>query len=258
MSSSKITDKEAVRQLFTTTAADYSRLFLSGRAGSNFSFRERLALATQMTSNISGRLFDCACGSGEITAAILDSGCFSSATLIDLSPQMLEMAQQRMAVASRSPEFRKLEFTESDIFEFDVQSRAGQYDLVLCLGLIAHTGRLDCLLPKLKMLLSAGGCILLQTSLLDHVGNRIVRLLTQNRYYRRHGYRISYFRHRDIVQAVQGTGLDIVSMRRFTFGFPFGDRFCGRINHSLEKMMIKWSHSHGAEALYLLQRPPGK
>ena len=245
--------KEAVQQFFTGTATDYSKLFLPRRSGSNFGFRERLALATQMTAGISGRLLDCACGSGEITMAILGSGRFTRATVVDLSPRMLELAQQRMAIDLKEAGIEKVEFKSSDIFEFAAQPQTERFDLILCLGLIAHTGRLGNLLAGLKTLLTPNGKILLQSSLLDHAGTKIVRALTSERYYRRRGYRISYFHHQDILQAARGAGLEAVTVRRFTFGFPFGDRFCAGINYLLEQKMRWWAKSHGAEALYLLQ-----
>jgi len=249
-------NKDAVQQFFTENATDYSSLFLPKRSGSNFGFLSRLNLASQMTANISGRLLDCACGSGEITAAILGSKRFTGATIVDLSPKMLEIAQQRINDNLKLPNVSSLEFIQSDIFAFDAQTRAGQYDLILCLGLIAHTGRIDELLSKLKTLLSPRGKILLQSSLLDHAGNRLVRWLTQERYRRRHGYRISYFRHKDIEHAAERAGLAIGDARRFTFGFPFGDRLSARINYHLEKAMNQWSRARGAEALYLLETRP--
>jgi ubiquinone/menaquinone biosynthesis C-methylase UbiE len=249
-------NRDAVQQFFNENATDYSCLFLPKRSGSNFGFLSRLSLALQMTANISGRLLDCACGSGEITAAILDSKRFTEATVVDLSPKMLALARQRIEDKLKLSGAFSQEFIQSDIFAFDVQSRAGQYDLVLGLGLIAHAGRIDELLPKLKMLLSPRGKILLQSSLLDHAGNRLVRWLTEERYRRRHGYRISYFRHKDIEQAAEKAGLTIGDVRRFTFGFPFGDRLSARLNYHLEKAMNQWSRAHGAEALYLLEIRP--
>jgi 2-polyprenyl-3-methyl-5-hydroxy-6-metoxy-1,4-benzoquinol methylase len=210
-------------------------------------------MATEMTADISGRLLDCACGTGEITAAILGSGRFATATVVDLSPRMLELARQRMAMELKTPGIDELEFKSADIFEFAGQAQPGQFDLILCLGLVAHTGRLDNLLVKLKALLTPGGKILLQSSLLDHAGMKIIRALTNERYYRRHGYRISYFRNQDILRAARNAGLKPAAVRRFTFGFPFGDRLCAGLNYVLEERMQNWAKSRGAEALYLLQ-----
>lgn len=246
-------DKSAVQQFFTGNATEYSKLFLEKRSGSNFGFRERLNLAVEMTAGISGRLLDCACGSGEITATILASGRFTGATVVDLSPKMLDLARQRVASDVKGMASDQLVLKSADIFEFALQAHAERYDLIVCLGLIAHTGRLDELLTRLSGLLKPKGKILLQSTLFDHTGTKIVRALAGERYYRRYGYRISYFRHQDIVQAVQKAGLEIAATRRFTFGFPFGDRVWPAMNYFLEHRMRNWARSHGAEALYLLQ-----
>jgi glycosyltransferase involved in cell wall biosynthesis/2-polyprenyl-3-methyl-5-hydroxy-6-metoxy-1,4-benzoquinol methylase len=253
MKHSKISDKEAVQQFFTATALGYSKFFLSKRRGSNFGFRERLALAVQMTAGISGSLLDCACGTGEITTAIVNSRRFARATIIDLSPRMLEITRQQMEAGLKRHKLDQLKLISSDIFEFAAQTGAGRYDLILCLGLIAHTGRLDCLLSRLKGLLAPDGKILLQSTLLDHLGTKVVRALTQERYYHRQGYRISYFRHQDILQVAREVGLESVAVKRFTFGFPFGDRFWAGMNYRLEQRMQNWAKLHGAEAMYLLQ-----
>jgi len=246
-------DKAAVQNFFTNSATDYAKLFHLRRTGRNFCFRERLGLAAQITTGITGRLLDCACGTGEITTIILSSGRFTSATVVDLSPRMLEAAQQRIGIELKDLRIGRLEFISSDIFEFTAQPHAEHYDLILCLGLIAHTGRLGELLRDLKTLLSPNGSILLQSSLLDHVGTKIVRALTRERYFRQHGYRISYFRHQDILEAARIAGLKASVVRRFTFGFPFGDRFWPGMNYLMEKGMRNWAERNGAEAMYLLQ-----
>src|SRR6516225_5744899 len=97
----------AVEQYFSGHAQDYSQLFLRKRSGCNFNFRERLNLATAITMEISGNLLDCACGSGEITSAILSSGRFTRATIVDLSPRMLELAKERLR--TESPRIRDVE-----------------------------------------------------------------------------------------------------------------------------------------------------
>jgi 2-polyprenyl-3-methyl-5-hydroxy-6-metoxy-1,4-benzoquinol methylase len=247
-------DKQAVEHFFTRTATDYSKLFLQRPSGNNFAFRERLAIAKEMSAESSGGLLDCACGSGEITAAILGLGRFTGATVIDLSPRMLELARQRLAADSGVMRMNRLSFKSSDIFEFTSQSQNEQFDLILCLGLIAHTGRLEELLAGLKGLLNPNGRILLQSSLLDHGGMKIVRALTNGRYHRRYGYRISYFHHQDILKAAREAGFGTSAVRRFTFGFPFGDRLWPKMNYLLERRMQNWSCLHGAEAMYLLRR----
>jgi ubiquinone/menaquinone biosynthesis C-methylase UbiE len=194
-----------------------------------------------------GRLLDCAAGSGEITCALLKSGRFSHATVVDISPAMLYSAKKLLTSEITNTE---LEFIHSDLFNFKPSD--SRFDLVLCLGLIAHVGRLDVLLPHLKSMLTPGGRIILQTTLTDHVGTRIVRALTARRELAQRGYRISWFSQRDIIDACRRAGLRIVDMRRHSLGIPFGDRFWPWANFQLETRLQKWSSRQGADAIYLL------
>jgi cyclopropane fatty-acyl-phospholipid synthase-like methyltransferase len=135
---------------------------------------------------------------------------------------------------------------------FNFNPLESSFDLVLCLGLIAHVGRLDILLPHLKSMLVPAGRIILQTTLIDHVGTRIVRALTAQRELARRGYRISWFSQRDIVNACESAGLRIVEIRRHGLGVPFGDRLWARANFQMERRLQKWASRHGADAIYLL------
>jgi hypothetical protein len=118
--------------------------------------------------------------------------------------------------------------------------------------LIAHTGRLDILLPHLKSMLTPGGRIILQTTLTDHFGTRIIRALTSGSEVARRGYRISWFSQRNISDACDRAGLRILETRRHTLGVPFGDRLWPWANFQLENRLEKWASVCGADAIYLL------
>jgi SAM-dependent methyltransferase len=218
------------------------------KAGASFYFRTRLRLTCELASGSSGRLLECAAGTGEITCALLKSGTFNHATVVDISPAMLQSAKQLLTSEVANAE---LEFVQSDVFNFKLSH--SPFDLVLCLGLIAHTGRLDILLPHLKSMLTPSGRIILQTTLTDHIGTRIVRALTSRSELARRGYLISWFSRRDIAEACDRAGLRILSMRRHSLGIPFGDRLCPWANFRLETCLQKWADRHGADAIYLLE-----
>jgi 2-polyprenyl-3-methyl-5-hydroxy-6-metoxy-1,4-benzoquinol methylase len=165
---------------------------------------------------------------------------------VDISPEMLQSARELLS--SQVPNV-ELEFVHSDIFNFEPDSG---FDLILCLGLIAHVGRLDVLLPHLKSMLTPSGRIILQTTLTDHAGTRIVRALTTRRELAKRGYRISWFSQREIADACHAAGLRIVEMRRHSLNVPFGDRFWPWANYQLETRLQKWASRHGADAIYLL------
>jgi 2-polyprenyl-3-methyl-5-hydroxy-6-metoxy-1,4-benzoquinol methylase len=221
--------------------------FVQRTSGASFYFQNRLTLTCELAAASAGRLLDCAAGTGEITCALLESGRFSHATVVDISPAMLQSARELLSSQITNTE---LEFVHSDVFNFKPSDSA--FDLILCLGLIAHVGRLDMLLPHLKSMLAPAGRIILQTTLTDHVGTRIVRALTARRELARRGYRISWFSQRDVADACNDAGLRIVEMRRHSLGIPFGDRCWPWANFQLETRLQKWARRHGADAIYLL------
>ena len=238
---------DPVAAYFDKLPGTHKRQFQERASGANFNFQCRLALACELGEASSGRLLDCAAGTGEITCALLRSGRFHHASVVDVSAVMLQSAKQLLTSEIKNVE---LEFIQSDVFNFEAPDV--RFDLILCLGLIAHTGRLDTLLARLKSMLAEGGRIILQSTLVDHVGTRIVRALSSRRELVKRGYRISWFSERDIRNACGNAGLQIVQKRQHGLGIPFGDRIWPSANFQLEEHFRGWSSRHGADAIYLL------
>jgi ubiquinone/menaquinone biosynthesis C-methylase UbiE len=238
---------DPVTAYFDKLPQTHKRQFEERASGANFNFQQRLTLACELGGASSGRLLDCAAGTGEITCALLKSGRFNHAIAVDVSPAMLQSAKVLLTSQIKNAE---LQFVQSDVFNF--KPADSRFDLILCLGLIAHTGRLDILLPHLRSMLTPGGRIILQATLTDHPGTRIVRALTSRSEHARRGYRISWFSHRNIADACQTAGLQILETRRHSVGVPFGDRFWPWANFQLETRLEKWASRYGADAIYLL------
>jgi ubiquinone/menaquinone biosynthesis C-methylase UbiE len=240
-------ENDPVATYFDKLPETHQRQFEKRTSGVNFNFQQRLTLACDLGRASSGRLLDCAAGTGEITCALLRSGRFTHATVVDISATMLQSAKELLTSQITNAE---LEFVQSDVFNFEPSD--SRFDLILCLGLIAHTGRLDILLPHLKSMLTSGGRIILQTTLTDHLGTRIVRAVSSRSELVQRGYRISWFSQRNISDACDGAGLRILATRRHGFGVPFGDRLWPWANFQLETRLAKWASRHGADAIYLL------
>ncbi len=240
-------ENDPVAAYFDKLPETHKRQFEERTSGANFNFQQRLTLACELGGASSGRLLDCAAGTGEITCALLKLGKFNHATVVDVSPAMLENAKELLTSQIKNAE---LEFLQSDVFNFKLSD--SRFDLILCLGLIAHTGRLDILLPHLRSMLTPGGRIVLQATLTDHLGIRIVRALTSRSELARRGYRMSWFSQRNISDACDRAGLRILETRRHSLGVPFGDRLWPWANFQRETRLEKWASRHGADAIYLL------
>ena len=240
-------ENDPVAAYFDKLPETHKRQFEKCASGANFNFQQRLTLACQLCGASSGRLLDCAVGTGEITCALLKSGKFNHATVVDVSPAMLQNAKELLTSQIKNAE---LEFIQSDVFNFAPTDST--FDLILCLGLIAHTGRLEILLPHLKSMLTPHGRIILQTTLTDHFGTRIVHTFTSRNELARRGYRLSWFSQRNISDACAQAGLRILGTPRHGLGIPFGDRLWPWANFQLESRLGNWASRHGADAIYLL------
>jgi ubiquinone/menaquinone biosynthesis C-methylase UbiE len=242
-------ERERIQQLFDDQVGSYRNHFLKKSSGTNHLFRTRLRLACELAAPCSGKLLECATGTGEITGAILSSGSFYSAIIIDISSNMLRHAETHLEThRSRC----QMKFMQSDIFDFNGDSSGPKFDLIVCLGLIPHVGHVEELLKQLKTQLSESGKILCQITLGDHPCTRLVRALTQHRYFRKHGYRIFYYSRTQFEQMCTNAGLRIVDSRRHALGLTFGDRIWAWGNYQAENVFQPWAIHHGAEAIYLL------
>ena len=241
---------DSVADFFNMLSPRYREQYKSVRTGASFNFHRRLDLAYELASHSSGRLLDCGCGPGEITSALLRSGRFTSATVVDVSTQMLEAAR---ALIPQENSQVPVEFVQSDILELSADL-VGTFDLIVCLGVLAHVGRIDELLDRLKTMLRPGGSILFQVTRAEHVGVRIFNLLGGRIYASRHGYRMSYYHSREIERAFERADLRIIDRRRHSLYIPFADKVWPRANYTIERSLREWSSRHGADTIYLLSQ----
>ncbi len=236
---------------FEHEAVSYGGQFLPRKTGRNALFRARLALARELAQNYRGSMLDCATGTGEISAAILDSGRFSTATLVDISSEMLRRAQARVPSAPG----QEIRFIHTDVFDFlRTLEPSIRFDLIICLGLIAHAGRLELLLRAFGDHLAPDGRILLQTSLLEHPGNWLWRLLLDKRATKRHGYSFSYYTDEQIRRATDQAELSVNCVRRYGLGVPLLEKIWPWANYHLEQHFSDWASRKGAEAIYTLSK----
>jgi ubiquinone/menaquinone biosynthesis C-methylase UbiE len=241
-----------VRDFFEEEVDSYSSLFDGRKTGVSYNFARRAAIIRELMHGRSGYLLDCAIGSGEVTKAAVAAGNFHSATLLDISASMLEKAKRLFDPADGELIH---EFVETDVFAWleKAQGEGKLFDTVLCIGLIAHTGRLPELLELIRGVLTPnGGQLFLQSTLAGHPGTRIVRMATAKRYAREKGYEISYFKACDIRKTARSSGLRVVDERRFGLGIPFGDRIMPRANYQIEAALSGLAGKFGSEGIFVI------
>jgi ubiquinone/menaquinone biosynthesis C-methylase UbiE len=233
---------------FDNFALAYSRLFSEKKSGAAFSFSSRLNIASTLGTGRSGKFLDMAVGSGEVTKAVLMSGNFTYATLNDISPAMLELAKSKLESISGA----HISWHQGDCFAFLQGLPAGEFDFLLCTGLIAHTVRLEELLGLLRRAVSPQGAILFQSTLAEHWGVRFHRMMIAKSYEKRFGYSISYQTTRKIKEAAYQQGLLVADLKRYCLFVPGLDKVAPVPNFYLETAFASLARKVGSEGLFLL------
>jgi ubiquinone/menaquinone biosynthesis C-methylase UbiE len=242
---------QAVRSFFNQQSAYYSNFFSAGtQTGAAVLFRVRMALCVEMLAGRSGALIDCASGTGEISRAVAFACPWKHIFLNDLSPLMIERCHE---VMSDFPAETRVSWNVGSVFDLNKTLNGSRFDVALCLGLIAHCGRLPQLLREVRELLKEDGVLALQSSLLDHTGVFITNLAARS-FLLGGDYRVECFRLKTILAEAGRAGFEPVAVRRFGVCLPFGDRILGRVNYWLERKFALRLDRSGGEALIILRK----
>lgn len=240
---------EEVARNAVWNAESYTRFFDPAcRSGRARVFQNRLALVRELLKEERGPLLDVACGTGEVTEAALRATKAQQALVNDLSENMLRVCRARLGQRSLGAH---IDFTRSDVFDLLRDLPSGSFGTVLCSGLLAHVGRLPELVEGLARACRPNGVVLLQSSLMDHLGIRAVCFVA--RCWPARFPRHFYFWRSEILQEASAKGLRLEIERRYGLCLPFGDRLLGPLNRVLEDCFGSRDR-FGGEALFKFRK----
>ncbi len=156
-----MTDKsKVVKEVFENTAQylkyDYN---LQIRKETVLSFTKDLHFAS---------ILDIPSGTGAMSIPLLNQA--DKLTMIDISSNMLSIAQSNIPPA----ELHKTEIINADFFSLDLKEQ--NYDLIICLGLLAHVNSPEQLLNRVSVLLKPNGILIIQNTDSKHFYNHLIRL----------------------------------------------------------------------------------
>lgn len=166
-----------------------------------------------------GRTFrnalDIGCGDGSISLPLLPR--CQRLTLLDLSPAMLALARSKLPPGA-GVVFLNENFMDSPLEE-------GAYDLVLCLGVLAHVDSPESVIAKLSRILKPGGSLILEVTDSFHPVGRAVdmyhRLLNA---VRGCSYELNRLRNDDVIRICRKHGLGVASYYRYSLPPPGSHR----------------------------------
>lgn len=120
----------------------------------NTSILVRVNLIKNMSKSfLYKNIIEIGCGDGSIGLSILDEN--KELTLLDISENMIVRAKEK----TPSSLCRKVEYIVQDIYTYQPRKK---YDLVICVGVLAHVPSIEDLLIKIGSILSESGHLILQ------------------------------------------------------------------------------------------------
>ncbi len=178
----------------------------------DFGLRVRATVVSEFVGEVGGSdILDVGCGDGSISRQFWGRG--NRVTLFDISAAMLEQARARAQGVGDCT----LEFVQGELLS---QKFATRYDLILCLGVLAHVASPADAVQVLARHLKPGGRLVLQFT--DH-GRWMSRALGLYRFWatqRRSGYRAHRMSFREVEGWTAAAGLARRQFRRCELSLP--------------------------------------
>jgi SAM-dependent methyltransferase len=113
-------------------------------------------------------ILDIGCGDGSISTPLLNSNC--RLTLLDVSPGMLSIARSRIPEELSS----RVKFVNEDFMQVPFEQNF--FDLVICVGVLAHVVSPKDLIGKIASVLKPGGTLILECTNGHHFLDRLNQL----------------------------------------------------------------------------------
>jgi 2-polyprenyl-3-methyl-5-hydroxy-6-metoxy-1,4-benzoquinol methylase len=205
------------------------------------------------------RILDVGCGDGSASIPLLAAQ--KSLTLLDLSQNMLAIAQSKVPPGLS----KNVQAINQDFLNANLQP--GTFDLIICLGLLAHVDSPKDVIGKIAQLLRPNGLVIIQSTdsggFLTRLGVSYRRILEA---FGRMKYRYTLTTTNQVVQMFAACGLELSEIYRYSLpSLPAIDRiFSQRALYNYVRLAYGPAQNNyntwpGKECIYLFaptSRPP--
>lgn len=181
---------------------------------SSFNIRIRADAVQELTGDTAfASILDIGCGTGAISQPLLPRA--EHLTLLDFSPGMLSMALGYVPAKSLG----KVETINDDFMHAALKSNS--YDLILCMGVLAHVNSPVSVVDKMVSLLKPGGQIIVQNTDSGHFVSALFALYTAaQRTFSHNSYRLNQLSGERLTRMFRERGLTQMSVYRYSLPIP--------------------------------------
>ncbi|MCL4870661.1 MAG: class I SAM-dependent methyltransferase [Anaerolineae bacterium] len=226
---------------------DQTHLYLKNRYG----IRMRQHVIHELLGKVAGaNLIDVGCGDGAISIPLLQNP-DNQVTLLDLSDKMLAEAKRHIPDSWQG----RVTFVHGDIAAFEPMQ---QFDVVLCLGVLAHVPSVAETLHKIAAILKPGGQCVVQFTDYDKWIARLDALYFsfRERLTSGHRYHPNRLRAVDVRRKLAEAGFLLKGQRRYSLFLPgmgkLPDSFL--FHYQMATLQTPFLSARGSEVVWLAQK----
>jgi SAM-dependent methyltransferase len=226
-----------------------------GRPEQYLSNRFEIDLRAEIVRELLGepravRIVDVGCGDGSVSRQFLGDDC--RIVMVDSSPQMLARCRQGIAADQQ----HLVRFHRLDLLSEEFPER---FDVVLCLGVLAHVGSVERAVQRLAELCHSGGRCVIQFTDATRGVSRITRMFASLRRTLPggHGYVTNRVTPAAVLAAARQSGLVPIDSRRYSLVLPGMRRLPTRWLTRYQRWTLRkpWLSRIGTEVIMLFQKP---
>jgi ubiquinone/menaquinone biosynthesis C-methylase UbiE len=200
------------------------------------------------------KMIDIGCGDGSVSLPLLLPD--RHLTLLDLSATMLSLARSRVPTDLS----RNVDISQCDFLATEFES--GSYDVVICMGVLAHVASPADVVQKIAALLKPGGMLILECTDSKHFVRRLFSVHSGLMgFFRPVEYRPNRLTRKEVLGIAEKHGLALNGMFRYSWPPPGSQRiFSQDVLYRMVRRMFgdaqnSRNQSFGFENIFCLSRP---